>query len=50
MCALFTTYTRLADTFRFDVPPKAAFEFSAKMLLSKAGYTFPPPLVWLTPK
>jgi alkylhydroperoxidase family enzyme len=46
VCALFTTYVRLADTFEFDVPPGQVFEQSAKMLL-KVGYAFPPPLAWL---
>jgi alkylhydroperoxidase family enzyme len=46
VCVLFTTYVRLADTFEFDIPPRAGFEQGADMLLS-AGYTFPPPLAWL---
>lgn len=33
----FNTITRLADTFRFDIPPEAGFQASAKMLL-KRGY------------
>jgi hypothetical protein len=47
VCALFTTIVRLADTFGFDIPPDAAFEQGAGMLL-KVGYSFfPPPLSWL---
>ena len=34
---LFTTYTRLADTLGWDVPSAAAFEASAKILLTR-GY------------
>lgn len=33
----FNVITRLADAFEFEVPPQAAFEASAKMLLSR-GY------------
>lgn len=33
----FNIITRLADTFAFAIPPRAAFEASAKMLLSR-GY------------
>jgi hypothetical protein len=33
----FNVITRLADTFEFAIPPKSAFEVSAKMLL-KRGY------------
>lgn len=47
VCVLFTTYVRLADTFEFDVPPAAAFEQAAAMLL-KVGYGFPPPIAWLS--
>ena len=46
VCALFTTYVRLADTFEFDIPPAEGFEQGAKMLL-KQGYGFPPPIAWL---
>ena len=46
VCALFTTYVRLADTLHFDIPPAEAFEQSAKMLLG-VGYGFPPPVAWL---
>ena len=46
VCALFTTYVRLADTFKFDIPPAEGFEDAAKMLL-KVGYGFPPPIAWL---
>ncbi len=34
----FNVITRLADAFRFDIPPQASFDTSAKMLL-KRGYT-----------
>jgi alkylhydroperoxidase family enzyme len=33
----FSTITRLADTFQFEIPPDAGFVASAKMLL-KRGY------------
>lgn len=46
VCALFTTFVRLADTLEFDVPPAAAFEQSAQMLL-RVGYAFPPPVAWM---
>ena len=46
VCALFTTYNRLGDTLRFDIPPAEAFEQAAKMLLG-VGYGFPPPVAWL---
>jgi len=46
VCALFTTYNGLGDTFRFAIPPAEAFEQSAKMLLG-VGYAFPPPVAWL---
>jgi alkylhydroperoxidase family enzyme len=46
VCALFSTYVRLADTFRVDVPPAAGFAASARSLLSH-GYAFPPPIAWL---
>jgi alkylhydroperoxidase family enzyme len=46
VCALFTTYVRLADTFEFDIPPTEGFAQSATMLL-KVGYAFPPPVAWL---
>jgi alkylhydroperoxidase family enzyme len=47
VCALFTTYVRLADTFEFDIPPAEGFEQAASMLL-KVGYGFPPPIAWLS--
>jgi alkylhydroperoxidase family enzyme len=37
VCWCFNVITRLADTFRFDIPPASGFETSAKMLL-KRGY------------
>ena len=37
VCYLFNTYDRLADTFRWEIPAQAAFEVSAKRLLSR-GY------------
>lgn len=37
ICAGFTTITRLADTFEFDIPPAEGFLAGAKMLL-KRGY------------
>lgn len=37
VCALFSIYTRLADTFGFDIPSAEAFAASADMLL-KRGY------------
>lgn len=37
ICTGFSTITRLADTFEFDIPPEAGFRASAKMLLSR-GY------------
>jgi alkylhydroperoxidase family enzyme len=37
VCFSFNVITRLADTFRFEIPPAAAFAVSAKMLLSR-GY------------
>jgi alkylhydroperoxidase family enzyme len=46
VCALFTTYNRLGDTFRFAIPPDEGFEQGAKMLLG-IGYGFPPPVAWL---
>jgi alkylhydroperoxidase family enzyme len=46
VCALFTTYNRLGDTFRFAIPPDEGFEQGAKMLLG-VGYGFPPPVAWL---
>jgi alkylhydroperoxidase family enzyme len=49
VCALFTTYVRLADTFKFDIPPAEGFEESAKMLL-KVGYGMPGPIAWLATK
>jgi alkylhydroperoxidase family enzyme len=36
--ALFHVYTRLADTFEFDIPPAEGFAQGALMLL-KRGYT-----------
>lgn len=36
--ALFSVYTRLADTFEFDIPPAEGFEQSATRLL-RQGYT-----------
>ncbi len=45
VCVLFTTYVRLADTFRFAVPPEESFRTSATMLL-KMGYGFPSPVKW----
>jgi hypothetical protein len=46
VCALFTTYNRLSDTFNFAIPPDAGFQAAAKMLLGP-GYGFPPPIAWL---
>ena len=46
VCALFTTYTRLSDTFDFAIPPEAGFQAAAKMLLGP-GYGFPSPIAWL---
>jgi alkylhydroperoxidase family enzyme len=46
VCAVFTTFVRLADTFAFDIPPAEGFEAVAGMLL-KVGYAFPPPVAWL---
>ena len=37
VCFAFNVITRLADTFRFAIPPAEAFAVSAKMLLSR-GY------------
>lgn len=37
VCALFSVYTRLADSFVFDIPDDAGFAQSASMLL-KRGY------------
>lgn len=37
VCFLFSTYTRLADTLGWEVPSPAAFEASAKILLTR-GY------------
>jgi alkylhydroperoxidase family enzyme len=37
VCAIFSVYTRLADSLGFDIPPAAAFTKSAEMLLSR-GY------------
>jgi hypothetical protein len=37
VCYLFNTYDRLADTFKWRIPVQAAFETSAKRLLSH-GY------------
>jgi len=37
VCTLFSVYTRLADTFRFDIPPQEGFEQSATTLLTR-GY------------
>ena len=37
VCFLFNMITRLADTFRFEIPPPSSFHASAKMLLSR-GY------------
>ncbi|HYC49468.1 MAG TPA: hypothetical protein VEB19_00035 [Gemmatimonadaceae bacterium] len=37
VCTLFSVYTRLADSFRFDIPPQAGFEQSATNLLRR-GY------------
>jgi alkylhydroperoxidase family enzyme len=37
VCYLFNTYDRLADTFKWRIPVQAAFEASAKRLLSH-GY------------
>jgi alkylhydroperoxidase family enzyme len=46
VCALFTTYVRLADTLAFAIPPAEGFEQGARMLLTQ-GYGFPPPVAWL---
>jgi alkylhydroperoxidase family enzyme len=37
ICTGFSTITRLADTFEFDIPPDKGFRAAAKMLLSR-GY------------
>ena len=37
VCTGFSTITRLADTFEFEIPPDRGFAISAKMLL-KRGY------------
>lgn len=37
ICTGFTTITRLADTFEFDIPPAEGFLAGAKLLL-KRGY------------
>lgn len=37
VCALFSIYDRLADSFEFDVPDRRAFAASAEMLLRR-GY------------
>ena len=37
VCTLFSVYTRLADSFKFDIPPAEGFQQSAMMLL-KRGY------------
>ncbi|MBS1120159.1 MAG: alkylhydroperoxidase AhpD family core protein [Deltaproteobacteria bacterium] len=37
VCFAFNVITRLADTFKFEVGPQAAFDSAAKMLLSR-GY------------
>ena len=37
ICTGFSTITRLADTFEFDIPPAEGFLAGAKMLL-KRGY------------
>ena len=37
VCTLFSVYTRLADSFEFDIPPQEGFEQSATRLLSR-GY------------
>ena len=37
VCTLFSVYTRLADSFKFDIPPAEGFQQSATMLL-KRGY------------
>ena len=38
VCFAFNVITRLADTFRFKIPPQSSFDGSAKRLLSH-GYT-----------
>lgn len=37
VCFLFSTYTRLADTFGWEVPSEAAFQATARRLLTR-GY------------
>jgi len=37
VCAVFSVYTRLADSLGFDIPPPAAFTKSAEVLLTR-GY------------
>lgn len=37
VCAQFNIYTRMADSLAFDVPAQAAFDRSARMLLTR-GY------------
>ena len=37
VCTLFSVYTRLADTFEFDIPSEAAFDQGAVSLLTR-GY------------
>src|SRR4051812_19117148 len=44
VAALFATFTRLADTFAFAIPPQASFDAAAGFLYS-VGYRFPAPLV-----
>jgi len=48
VCVLFSTYVRLADSLRFDIPDEGGFAASARSLLG-VGYRFPPPLRWVTP-
>lgn len=37
VCALFNIYVRLADTFRFELPPSGGFQATARSLLTR-GY------------
>lgn len=47
VCVLFSTYVRLADSLRFDIPDDGGFAASARSLLG-VGYRFPPPVRWVT--
>lgn len=47
VCVLFSTFVRLADSLRFDIPDDGGFAASARSLLG-VGYRFPPPVRWAT--